>query len=273
MGHARARVRRDAAEKDDEGADKENGQGREEEIAQVSDIVAGEVERVLARPSALSLRALPDHAGKALQRHQRLAGIGPFLQFLDGDVIERLASGAAREQRARDVDHMRRARAFVKQRRAACGAEAARSLRRKILVAPDQGLALDDAKALAPAADIGGVGRAMRAPARCRMIVPGPARRHVDLEGDLAAQALAGCDSGGDSWFGHAGSPCNSSLRAKRSNPFRRKKEDGLLRRGVYHRAGPTGPDPLAPRNDELIYAGAIASQGRASCSQKRAMA
>ena len=24
------------------------------------------------------------------------------------------------------------------------------------------------------------------------MIVPGPARRHVDLEGDLAAQALAG---------------------------------------------------------------------------------
>src|SRR5580692_3290168 len=39
------------------------------------------------------------------------------------------------------------------------------------------------------------------------MIVPGPARRHVDLECDLAAQALAGCDSGSDGWFGHAGSP------------------------------------------------------------------
>src|SRR5438477_95432 len=32
----------------------------------------------------------------------------------------------------------------------------------------------------------------MRAPARRRMIVPGPARRHVDLEAHLAAQALAG---------------------------------------------------------------------------------
>ena len=43
----------------------------------------------------LSFRTLPDHAGKALQRHQRLAGISPFLQLLDGDVIERLPSGAA----------------------------------------------------------------------------------------------------------------------------------------------------------------------------------
>jgi hypothetical protein len=32
----------------------------------------------------------------------------------------------------------------------------------------------------------------MRAAAGDRMIVPGPARRHVDLEGDLAAQASAG---------------------------------------------------------------------------------
>src|SRR6266700_1383007 len=41
----------------------------------------------------LLFRALPDHAGKTLQRHQRLAGISPFLQFLDRDVIERLAAG------------------------------------------------------------------------------------------------------------------------------------------------------------------------------------
>src|SRR5882724_1972820 len=32
----------------------------------------------------------------------------------------------------------------------------------------------------------------MSAAARWRMIMPGPARRHVDFEADLAAQALAG---------------------------------------------------------------------------------
>jgi hypothetical protein len=31
----------------------------------------------------------------------------------------------------------------------------------------------------------------MGAPARERMIVPGPARRHIDLEANAAAQALA----------------------------------------------------------------------------------
>src|SRR5258707_14449233 len=74
----------------------------------------------------LLFRALPDHAGKALQRHQRLAGIGPFLQLLDRDVIERLAAGAAREQRARGVHHMRRPRALADELRAAAGVEAAR---------------------------------------------------------------------------------------------------------------------------------------------------
>ena len=47
-----------------------------------------------AAAAPLPFRALPDHAGKAFQRHQRLAGIGPFLQLLDRDVIERLAAGA-----------------------------------------------------------------------------------------------------------------------------------------------------------------------------------
>src|SRR6185312_16736985 len=70
--------------------------------------------------------AIPDHAGKALQRHQRLAGIGPFLHLLDGDMIARLPAGTAREQRARDVYHMRRTRALIKQRRAASPAKAAR---------------------------------------------------------------------------------------------------------------------------------------------------
>src|SRR3981081_1001719 len=43
----------------------------------------------------LLFRALPDHAGKALQRHQRLAGVGPPLQLLDGDMVERLPAGTA----------------------------------------------------------------------------------------------------------------------------------------------------------------------------------
>src|SRR5205807_861472 len=138
--------------------------------------------------------ALPDHARKTLQRHQRLAGIGPFLQFLDRDVIKRLPPGTSRKQRARDVDHVRRARAFVSQRRTAMLAKAPRGLRRLVLVARDGGTTLGDAEALAPASDIGGIGGAMGAPAARRMIVPGPARRHIDLETDFSAQALTGSD-------------------------------------------------------------------------------
>src|SRR5262249_19150529 len=103
------------------------------------------------------------------------------------------------------VDHVRRTRALVKQGRTADRAEAARGT--LVLVARDQPLSLDDAEALAPAADIGGIRRAMRAAARCGMIVPGPARRHVDLKCDLAAQALAGCDAGRDGWFGQVLTP------------------------------------------------------------------
>src|SRR3981189_439039 len=103
----------------------------------------------------LLFRALPDHAGKPFQRHQRLAGVGPLLQLLDRDVIERLPAGAAREQGAGDVHHVRRARAFVKQRRAAMRAEAAYGLRGLVLVAGDAGFAPGDAETLAPASDIG----------------------------------------------------------------------------------------------------------------------
>ena len=72
------------------------------------------VVRTLQRVGALLLfRTLPDHAGISLQRHQRFAGVGPFLQFLDRDVIERLPAGTAREQRAGNVDHVRRARALI----------------------------------------------------------------------------------------------------------------------------------------------------------------
>src|SRR5712664_3269926 len=158
-------------------------------------------------------RALPDHAGKAFQRHQWLAGIGPLLQLLDGDMIERLPAGAPGEQRARDVHHMRRARAFVKQRRAAMRTKAAHGLRGLVLEPRNPGLALGDAETLAPASDIGRVGRAMGAPARGRMIVPGPARRRVDLEADLSAQALTGGDADRCCCFCHFTLPSPSSLR------------------------------------------------------------
>src|SRR5581483_9399772 len=107
----------------------------------------------------LLLGALPDHARKALQRHQRLAGIGPLLQLIDSDVVERLPPGAAGEARAWQVDHVRRAGALVNQRRPAARAEAARGAGLRILIARDRALALGDAEALAPAADVGRIGR------------------------------------------------------------------------------------------------------------------
>src|SRR5437660_10613105 len=99
------------------------------------DLLPPQFERILSTRALLLFRALPDNAGKALQRHQRLAGIGPFLQLLDRDVIERLAPGALVEERTGDVDHVRAARALVRDRCPAMGAEAARGRRCLVLVA------------------------------------------------------------------------------------------------------------------------------------------
>src|SRR5579872_2824775 len=155
-------------------------------------------EQSLMIDALLSFRTLPDHAGKPFQRHQRLAGVCPLLQLFDGDMVERLAPGAAGEERARDVHHVRRTRTLVEQRRAAMRAKAAYGFCSLVLETRDVRLALDDTKTLAPASDIGRVRRAVRAPARRRMIVPGPAGRRVDLEADPAAQALTGRNS---DWF------------------------------------------------------------------------
>jgi hypothetical protein len=46
----------------------------------------------------------------------------------------------------------------------------------------------------------------------------------------------------------------------------RRRLSSGLLRRGACHRAGHFGPDPLAPRNDEVYQWAALKS-----CSRERA--
>src|SRR5260370_27278763 len=100
-------------------------------------------------------------------------------------------------------------------------AEAAHGFCGLVLEARDGSLAAGDAQTLAPASDIGGVGRAMGAPARRRMIMPGPARGHIDLERDFSAQALTG--GGTPCWgcFCHLRFPSVSSLRGakRRSNP------------------------------------------------------
>src|SRR5258705_12577168 len=84
------------------------------------------LEHPLMIDALLPLRALPDHARKTLQRHQRLAGIGPLLQFLDGDMIERLAGGSAGKKRGRDGSQMRPSAAVASKRTAATPAKTCR---------------------------------------------------------------------------------------------------------------------------------------------------
>src|SRR5258708_38368402 len=95
-------------------------------------------------------------------------------------------------------------------------AEAAHGFCGLVLEARDGSLAPGDAQTLAPASDIGGVGRAMGAPARGRMIMPGPARGHIDLERDFSAQALTG---GGTPCWG-----CFCHLRFPSVSSFARSK-------------------------------------------------
>src|SRR6266436_7996013 len=189
-----------------------------------SSVFATELERVVAPRTLLLFRALPDHTGKAFQGHQRLAGIGPLLQFLDRDVIERLAAGSAGKKRARDVHHVQRTRAFVSQRRAAMRAEAAHGFCGLVPEACDGRLALGDTKTLAPASDIGRVGCTMRAPAHGRMIMPGPARGHIDLETDFSAQALTGGGPDCCRCFRHLRFPSVSSLRGANGSRLRRAR-------------------------------------------------
>src|SRR5712692_8248074 len=142
-------------------------------------------------PPLLCFRALPHHAGISFQRDQPLARVSPILPFLDVQVIAWFAAGARREKRARNIDHVRRALPLIDQRRAASRAKA--SCRpRLVLEARDPLPPLRQAEMLAPDTDVGGIGRVVGAPARARMIVPGPERRKIDLELDRAAEAVPG---------------------------------------------------------------------------------
>src|SRR6516164_10871731 len=79
----------------------------------------------------------------------------------------------------------------------------ARGFRGLVLETRNIRFAAYDAKALAPAPDIGRVGRAVRAPAGGRVVVPGPASGNIDLEADASAQALALGDACGVRCFCH----------------------------------------------------------------------
>ena len=152
----------------------------------------GRSEHSLPVATILLFRAPPDHAGKTLQRHQRLAGIGPFLQLLDGDMIERLPAGAAGKKRARDVDALLGAATFVENGGATATAEAARIAGCILDVAREQPFAFGEAKTAAPRADIGRVSGAVGAPAGGGVIVPGPKSGKVDLYLNRTAEAAAG---------------------------------------------------------------------------------
>ena len=137
------------------------------------------------------LGSLPEHAGIAFKRNQRLAGIGPVLHLFDGDVVNRLTAGAALKESARNVDDVPRRGALVDQRRAAAPTKAAHRAR-FLFETIDLELSCRDAKALAPGADVGRVHGAMRKPAGAAVIVPSPERGVFHLELHGPAQALAG---------------------------------------------------------------------------------
>ena len=120
------------------------------------------------RRAPARLRAFPDDTGIPLKEDKPVACVGPVLKLLDGHVIEGLAAGTAGEECPRDIDHVRRALALVKQRRPAPGAEASGQLCLRILEA------LHHAGVLARTADIGCIRGAVRATARRGVIVPGP---------------------------------------------------------------------------------------------------
>ena len=126
-------------------------------------------------------RAFPDDTRIALEGDKSLACVGPILQLLDGHVIAGLAAGTAAEQCPRDIDHVRRALALVKQRRPAPGAEASGRLCVRILEASDASLALHHPGVLAPTADIGRIRGAVCPTARRGVVVPGPKSGKVDL--------------------------------------------------------------------------------------------
>src|SRR4029453_1610197 len=116
---------------------------------------------------------------------------------------QRFAPGAAVEQGARNIHHLRRMLAHIKDRRSTVPAEAARIAGGLVREMADGPLALGHAEAASPAPHIGRVRRAVGPPAAARMVVPGPAGGNPDRDMDLAAQAVASNDPFLRSRFDH----------------------------------------------------------------------
>jgi|SRR5271166_1718264 len=152
--------------------------------APVEELKAIGVARALPR-----FRALPDDTGIALEGDKGFARVSPILKLLDGHVVAGLAAGTTGEERPRDIDHVQGALALIEQRRAAPGTEASARLRLRVLEASDASLALRHTRVLAPTADIGRIGGAVRATACRGVIVPGPKGGKVDLQLHRTAKA------------------------------------------------------------------------------------
>src|SRR5260370_40054181 len=103
------------------------------------------------------LRTLPNNTRNTLERSKLFARIGPFAQFVDSDMITRLPPSSMIEQRARNIDHVRRVHALVEERSATASAEAARGVCRFVLVSSYPARALGDTEALPPAPYIAAV--------------------------------------------------------------------------------------------------------------------
>ena len=76
--------------------------------APVEELKVINVKRTPAR-----FRAFPDDTGITFEGNKPVACIRPILKLLDGHVIARLAADATGEESPRNIDHVRRARAFV----------------------------------------------------------------------------------------------------------------------------------------------------------------
>src|SRR5689334_7859587 len=100
-------------------------------------------------------------------------------------MVARLAPDAAQEECARHVYVL--LVALEGDRRAADAAEAAHPAALGVFEVRELVFAAQKTETARPHPDIGRVRCAMRAPGGARMIMPRPARRHADLEGDGAA--------------------------------------------------------------------------------------
>jgi len=110
------------------------------------------------------VRTYPNDARISLQRIKFFARVAPIGSFTDIEVVARLAARPVQQEGTRDIDHVRRMRAFIEKRRTASRAKAAGRTRSPIDVAGDTLCSLDQAIILAPASDIRRIGCPVSAP-------------------------------------------------------------------------------------------------------------